>query len=250
MSALRSAFEAADLSDLPTPRSLTNERLLVLWALAVAEKAGRPIITPAEISTVLRDIYKIDLSRQRIQSLLAKESRTVARRKKAGLQAYQIMQTGLDELLGIASQTVVFVEPSEALSNIRKTEELLAGLRGTLSVCDPYVDGRTLDFLASCQAATAIRLLTVNITGPTAFARDVAAFNKQHGGKLRVRVAAQKDLHDRYIIHDDGLLHLGTSLNGFGKKQTFIVALGSDLRADVSVAFELRWEIAAATEIM
>ena len=108
------------------------------------------------------------------------------------------------------------------------------------------MDGRTLDFLAACESATAIRLLTANISKPNPFARDVAAFNREHGGKLEVRVAAQKTLHDRYIIHDDGLLLLGTSLNGLGKKQTFVVALGPDLRADVSAAFESRWQTATA----
>jgi hypothetical protein len=192
---------------------------------------------------VLRDTYKIALPRQKIQALLAAERRTVARHKKAGVRAYQIMQAGVNEVAAAAS-TVVFVEPEQALNNIREIEETLAALQGALSVCDPYVDGRTLDFLATCGSATTIRLLTVNINKPNPFARDVTAFNKEHGGKLEVRVAAQKDLHDRYIIHDDGLLLLGTSLNGFGKKQTFVVALGPDIRGDVAAAFDSRWQAA------
>ncbi|MGB6836283.1 MAG: hypothetical protein WBF66_01095 [Dehalococcoidia bacterium] len=201
-------------------------------------------MTPAEISMVLRDTYKIALPRQKIQTLLAAERGTVARRKKAGVRAYQIMQIGVDEVLAATSTTVVFVEPEQALSKIRETEEILSSLRGMISVCDPYVDGRTLDFLAICGNATTIRLLTVNIGKPSPFARDIAAFNKEHAGKLEVRVATQKDLHDRYIIHDDGLLLLGTSLNGLGKKQSFVIALGPDLRADVSGAFESRWQTA------
>jgi len=223
---------------------LAEERTLPLWVLAAAEKAGEKIMTPAEISMVLRDTYKVALSRQKIQALLAAERGTVARRKKAGVQAYQIMQAGVNEVVASASSTVVFVEPEQALSNIRQIEETLAGLQGALSVCDPYVDGRTLDFLAACESATAIRLLTVNINKPNVFARDVTAFNKEHGGKLEVRVAAQKDLHDRYIVHENGLLLLGTSLNGFGKKQTFVVALGPDLRGDVAAAFDSRWQAA------
>lgn len=244
--ALLAAFRTVDLSGLPPLGSLADERAHSLWVLTAAEKAGEPVLTAREISLVLRDAYKIALSRQKIQVLLAKEKGTVARRKKNKVRAYQIMQSGLDEVAAAASATVVFVEPEQALSKIRETEEILAGLQGTLSVCDPYVDGRTLDFLATCGSATAIRLLTVNIRKPNPFARDIIAFNKEHAGKLEVRVATQRDLHDRYIIHDDGLLLLGTSLNGLGKKQSFVVALGPDLRADVSTAFESRWQTATA----
>ena len=242
---LPAAFRAADLSELPPVDAMASDRTLTLWVLAAGESAGQKIMTPTEISVVLRDTYKIAVPRQKIQALLAAEQGTVVRRRKAGLRAYQIMQSGVSEITTSASTTVVFLEPEQALTKIRETEEILAGLQGTLSVCDPYVDGRTLDLLATCENAATIRLLTVNIKRPNPFARDIAAFNKEHGGRLEVRVATQKDLHDRYIIHDNGLLLLGTSLNGLGKKQSFVVALGADLRADVSAAFESRWQSAA-----
>jgi hypothetical protein len=150
------------------------------------------------------------------------------------------MQAGVDELVASAA-VVVFVDPQQALSSIRETQAILADLRGDLSVCDPYVDGRTLDLLADCKAAASIRLLTMNIHKCTAFERDVAAFNREHGGILNVRVASQKVLHDRYIIHDDGMLLLGTSLNGLGLKQSFVVSLGEDLRSTVLRAFDDVW---------
>ena len=93
------------------------------------------------------------------------------------------------------------------------------------------MDGRTLDLLTDCKAATSIRLLTVHIDKRTAFERDVRAFRKEHGDILHVRVATQKVLHDRYIIHDDGMLFSGTSLSGLGLKQSVLVSLGEDLRS-------------------
>ncbi len=231
-----------EAKDLPPLDSIGDDRARALWVLAAAEQAGESVLTPAEISTALRDVHKIALPRQRVQALLAKEKGTVAPRKKGGVRAYQIMQAGVDVVTASSTTTVIFVEPEQAFSKIRKTEEILAGLQGTLRVCDPYVDGRTLDFLAGCQSAAAIRLLTVNIGKPNPFARDLTAFNKEHGGRLEARVAAQRDLHDRYIIHDDGLLLLGASLNGLGKKQSFVIAVGNDLRAAVATAFESRWK--------
>lgn len=244
MTGVLAAFNAASPPDLPPLESLSDELMRTLWVLAVGAKVGQAIMTASEVSTVLRDVYGIALPRQKIQVLLAKEKETVARRKKNGVRAYQVMQAGVDQVAAASSSTVVFVEPEQAFSKIRETEEMLAGLRGMLTVCDPYVDGRTLDFLAECRSASAIHLLTVNITKPSPFRRDLAAFNKEHSGILEVRVATRKDLHDRYILHDDGLLLLGTSLKDLGRKQSFVVALGFDLRADVSAAFESRWQVA------
>ncbi len=81
----------------------------------------------------------------------------------------------------------------------------------------------------------------MNIGKLTAFQRDARAFNKEHGGILDVRVAPQKVLHDRYVIHDDGMALLGTSLNGLGLKQSFVVSLGEDLRSTALRAFDDVW---------
>jgi hypothetical protein len=141
----------------------------------------------------------------------------------------------------------VFVDPTQALSGIRETQGILADLQGDLSVCDPYVDGRTLDFLADCKAGTSIRLLTYNIKKPTAFERDVKAFNREHDSPLEVRVATAKVLHDRYIIHEGGMLLLGTSLNGLGQKQSFVVSIGQDLRSTTLQAFDALWSEGSAS---
>ena len=244
MNGVVAAFKGAELSGLPPRESLSEELGKALWVLAMGRKVGEASMTPCEISTVLRDVHGIALPRQKIQALLAKEKGTVVRRKRKGIWAYQIMQAGLDRVAGASSSTAVLIEPEKAFTRIREIEDILAGLRGVLSICDPYVDARTLDFVAECRRASAIRLLTVTITKPGRFGRDLAAFNREHTGVLEVRVAAQKDLHDRYVVHDDGLLLLGTSLNGLARKQSFVVALGSDLRADVCAAFDSRWQVA------
>ena len=54
-----------------------------------------------------------------------------------------------------------------------------------------------------------------------------------------------KDLHDRYIIDDAGMWLLGQSLNGIGKKQTFLVLVGADIRQLVSDGFLRRWNSAS-----
>jgi hypothetical protein len=238
---LSTKFRDANLTGLPPLSGLQDARSQALWVLWVAkDRLNETTMTPAEISSVLRDAYGISVSRQKIEASLSKELAAVVRRKQNGRRAYQLMQVGIDELTA-KSAVVIFVDPQQALSKIRETQAVLADLRGALRVCDPYVDGRTLDLLADCKAAASIRLLTVTVNKRAAFERDMKAFIREHGDILEVRVASQWALHDRYIIHDDGMLLFGTSLNGLGGKQSFVVSLGEDLRSTVLRAFDDVW---------
>ena len=143
------------------------------------------------------------------------------------------------------SFAATFINPSKALTEIRKVEELLGGLSGALRICDPYVDKKTLDLLAECTAASKIALLTVNVQKESSFRRDLEAFSRQHPVPLEVRIAAAARLHDRYVIHGTGILIFGGSLNGLGKKQSFIVGLGDGMKAVVADEFDREWRTAA-----
>lgn len=238
---LASDFASADAEGHRTIHQFQREREQVLYTLAAGKnEVGIEFMTPAQLSDVLRDCYHISVPRQRITALLSKEKGSVAKRRIAGKQHYKIMKKGEDEIRS-SGITSVFIEPEAALSQIRRVEETLAGLRGSLKVCDPYVDNHTLDMLAECRAAEHISLLTVNLNKEARFRRDMASFVKEHGNILDVRVLENGKLHDRYIIHADGMLLLGTSLNGLGKKQSFVVSLGEDLRHAVSPAFNRCW---------
>lgn len=238
-------FRASDQDGLPDVRQL-DERHQVFWVLRLAqEKLDITVMTPAEISNVLRDVYGILVSRQKVEAILSREKKTVARRRKSNARAYQLMGAGSEEL-DAASDRVMFVEPSKGFSGLRETHTLLASLTGELRVCDPYVDERTLDMLAAASSASAIRLLTFNVKKTAGLRHTVKTFVLQHGVNLEIRLAPSKVLHDRYVIHDAGMLLFGTSLNGIGLKQTFVVALGDDIRATVLAAFDSAWTHATA----
>jgi hypothetical protein len=68
------------------------------------------------------------------------------------------------------------------------------------------------------------------------------AFVTEHGIALDARTLPHGVLHDRFLIHDDGMLMFGTSLNGLGLKQSFVVALGEDIRASVAATFDADWQ--------
>jgi hypothetical protein len=242
---LAEAFEAADISGFPDVRTLGDERKEALWVLWVGrEKAATAVMSAADVSSVLRDVFGIHVSRQRAQSLLAAEKRTVVPRRNGRETGYQIMQAGIDEVAG--SSMATYIDPDRALSSIRKVEAILSGLTGTVRLCDPYVDGRTLDLLTESKKATSIQLLTANVNDVSVLMRDIKAFHRQHGNHLEVRIAKTPGLHDRYAIDDIAMMMFGTSLNGIGFKQSFIVALGPDIRASMIPVFDSTWSQATA----
>lgn len=123
---------------------------------------------------------------------------------------------------------------------------MFGSLTGDISVCDPYVDGRTLDMLAHLDQARSIRLLSMKIDKPSGIVRDAKAFVAEHRKPLTIRLGQQGQLHDRYVIYDDGMLLVGTSLNSIGLKQSFVVVLGEDIRASVLRSFDDAWTMGTA----
>jgi hypothetical protein len=243
VSSAADAFRSVDPSALPNLDQL-DERRQMFWILHVAkDQLDRPTMTPAEISAVLRDVYGIDLPRQRIEAALAAEKGTVVRRKIDGRRAYQLMAAGSAEL-DSAKGAAIFIDPASGFTGLRQTHGVLAALKGDVRVCDPYADTRTLDMFAEVRSAGSIRLLTHSVKGPDGFMQAVKAFEREHGVSLEVRRSPPGVLHDRYAIHDDGMLMFGTSLNGLGLKQSFVVALGEDLRSAALAAFEATWDTA------
>ena len=235
------AFSQADSSDMP-PLAELDDRLRIFWVLRLAQdELGKTSMTPAEISVVLRDVHGYDIPRQRIEGVLGSEKGTVARRKLGGLRAYQLMNPGRDEL-DSSKVSAVFINPAEGFKGLRVAHALLETLKGEIRVCDPYADARTLDMLALCQEASVIRLLTHKVQGPDGFKQAQQAFEREHKIGLDVRIAPKDVLHDRYAIHEDGMLLFGTSLNGLGLKQSFVIALGEDLRTATLAAFEATWD--------
>lgn len=147
-------------------------------------------------------------------------------------------------MLSVPDEAVTFVNPATALQSTLKLHDILRQLLGALSVCDPYLDHLTLEHLEACGKGRRIRLLTqkVNDTGPL---RRVFEAANLAGFGFEVRVASGKPLHDRYIIDERAMLILGGSLNGFGKKQSFVIQVGTDVRKTVLDAFDNEWAKAA-----
>ena len=230
----------ADTSGFPALEAL-GEREQVFWVLGVAkERLGVKWLRASQVADALRDVYGVHIPRQRVQAILAADRKAVAVSRNGGLRSYQVMKAGLDDLLS-KGPDVLFIEPNKALTGLRSVQALMGSFTGLLRFCDPYVASASLDLLADATGVQEVRLLTVNVSKPEVFVRDLAALRKEHSATIEVRQAAAGTLHDRYGIDDDRMLHFGTSLNGLGKKQSFIVELGEDVRSSALSAFDAAW---------
>lgn len=226
--------------ELPEFRALPDERAQVLWVLARAKQGAPSRLTASQISTVLREEFSMLVPYQRVGRILDELPKGTLARFRSRPATFEIMQLGLDELVS-RSPSLLFIQPETAFTGIRTLEAILSQTTGDVRVCDPYIEGRSLDFLAACTASASIHLLTANVLKEARFRRDLTAFRQEHTTPIEVRRVTTNALHDRYIIDDASILLLGTSLNGIGRKQTFVVELGPDLRAAALSAFNREW---------
>lgn len=215
-----------------------------LWVMLVAADAlGETQLTPAEISAGLHNGPRINISRQRIEGMLRQQPKLVSRKRVGGKWRYTLMQAGIG-YLSQASAGVLFVEPEQALTQVRAIQDLFGQVTGIVRICDPYLAPRSLDFILECRSASELRLLTRQIQKQSAFVGDLKAARSELGVPITVKVAGASVLHDRYLIHDNGMLIFGTSLNGLGNKQTIVVEAGQDLRTMALGAFDRDWKSA------
>jgi len=186
-------------------------------------------------------MYGLNIHWRTIDALLSKVKSLVARRKRSRRWEYTLLGAGKAEVT-LGSDTIL-VDPSAALQATFRLHDLLAKLSGDVRICDPYLDDKTLEHLQACPKNQPLRLLTMNVKDSGPLRRLVAAA-KSASYQLEIRVVGAAILHDRYIIDDKSLLILGTSLNGFGKKQSFVIRAGDDIRSAVMLAFDLLWAAA------
>ena len=91
-------------------------------------------------------------------------------------------------------------------------------------------------------SATAIRLLTWKISGTPTLRLALGALSATE--QVEVRKPPADILHDKYIIDDNTMLIVGTSLNSFGKKQSFVIKAGQDIRSALLANFNQLWTTA------
>lgn len=208
----------------------------------LADGQPEPWTTGLHVSNHLRTQCGISIHWRTINAILGKRRALVVRRKRRNRWEYMLLDAGKAEITG--SVDTILVDPSTALQATLKLHDILAKVTGAVRICDPYLDEKTIEHLAACPKNQPLRLLTMNVRDSGTLRRVVAAA-KASSYQLEIRVVAAAVLHDRYVIDDKSMFILGTSLNGFGKKQSFVIRAGDDMRGALLAAFDALWLAAA-----
>ncbi len=196
-------------------------------------------LTCADISRLLRQDWGINIHWRTIWATFDKNRTLVTRRKRGHKWHYAILAKGR-EILKASDNKVTVIDPKNAIQHLRSFHDQLSELKGCIYICDPYLDASTLEHLDSCAEGTYISLLTHNIQDSGRLRQLISAFPSTKR-KIEVRKTKKAVIHDRYIIDKKGMLILGTSLNGFGKKQCFIISVGQDIRSTMLDSFKRHW---------
>ncbi|MFM9995573.1 MAG: hypothetical protein ACKVU4_07200 [Phycisphaerales bacterium] len=203
--------------------------------------AGDPVEARAAavVSKHLLEKHGIHIHWRTIETEFRKAKNLVKASKRDGQWVFAPLKACLEHLNGAASD-ILLVDPSKAVAATATLHDTLAALSGTIRVCDPYLDAQTLHHLDAVPTQSTIRLLTYNITDSGTTRSLVQAFASK-GVTLEVRRAHANVMHDRYVIAGQGVLILGTSLNGFGKKQCFVVRAGQSIAGSLTKTFDDLW---------
>jgi hypothetical protein len=90
--------------------------------------------------------------------------------------------------------------------------DLIRSATQRIILIDNYVDESVLTLLSKREAEVTIQILTNSIS--KALALDIEKFNRQYSA---IEVQMFKSSHDRFLIIDDDIYHIGASLKDLGK---------------------------------
>ncbi|NIM11660.1 MAG: hypothetical protein GTO45_06170 [Candidatus Aminicenantes bacterium] len=196
-------------------------------------------LTATDISKILFDDYGIHVHWKTISSILLKNTDLVIRRKRKLSWQFSILEKGR-EFISRTVRKINVIDPENSIQNVITFHDFLSGLGDNIRICDPYLDTNTIEHLDSCKDGVKIKLITHNIKDSGRLRQLISAFNrsKRH---IEIKKTPISVIHDRYIIDDKIMLILGTSLNGFGKKQCFLIKAGKDIRSAMLNNFKKHW---------
>jgi hypothetical protein len=223
----------------PHPGDFQEPLQQVLALLFNSKKARADWLTASKISSSLLKDHGLSLNWKTIEKILSDNPKLAARRKKNKKWEFTITSPG-QQHISSGNNPILFVNPVKAVQAVVSLHQFFGDLKGSVRICDPYLDLLTVQHLEVFTAATAIRFLTSKISDTPTLRLGLTALGSQ-GRQVEVRKPISDILHDRYVIDDSSMLILGTSLNSFGKKQCFVIKAGQDIRNVLLNNFNQIW---------
>jgi hypothetical protein len=212
---------------------------LALRGLVEASTNSKLPCSGVEISKHLLTNHASNVHWKSIEAALRKAKGLAHSSKRNGRWVFNPLKAALDRVNG-ANDSIALIDPSKAVMATVRLHDTLAALSGLVRLCDPYLDQKSLHHLDAIPEKTTLRVLTFNITDSGTTRSLVQAFAAK-GVVLEIRKAHANVLHDRYLVAGGQVLILGTSLNGFGKKQCFVIRAGQSIADSLQATFDGLW---------
>jgi len=232
------AEEAGQLSDL---HSLGRVEDQALWVLMFAkDKVSVPCLSAAEISTVLADVFEVSADEGAVRMAMNRAKGKVHVKAHGRTKKFSIMKKGREAVYSAGKDTVIIVDPARPCQAISKIAKLLGAFSGAVSICDPYLDKRTLEVVNMMPQTCVIRLLSNPPRDGQAFVRYYRAY-KQERENVDIRTIPPGQIHDRYILADQFVYIFGHSLNAVGTKQSLVIKLTGDVKRQLQEWFGGTW---------
>ncbi|MDO9183715.1 MAG: hypothetical protein Q7U04_14975 [Bacteriovorax sp.] len=223
--------------------ALADLQAKALWVLDNITDDNEDRFSAITISDYLIEKCGFNTSRQAITFAL-KRDKKICNKNRDG---YKLMEYGRKKLLEQTRNNVIFIESGKPFSakNIA-LKEVFSGFVGTVKICDPFVDIYTLDIIfKNIDKKSPVSILTANVIDrPNGTFRRHLEELKQEGFKIEVKIYKESTLHDRYMMDDKSFWLSGNSLNHLGKKESFLILLGSDIYQSMNSVFSNRWKVA------
>ena len=105
-------------------------------------------------------------------------------------------------------------------------EQLVQQAKQSIVLIDNYVDASVIDLLGQRPIATSVDIYAECVSA--ALSRAATLFNAQHPDKQVALHTCSSRFHDRFLIIDDDVYHLGASIKDLGRRLFAFSRMGMD----------------------
>lgn len=242
-------FRTVETEVKQTLSKITSPLKLGLCVLTLAQdRFGVEYLSLNEIIESL-DRLGVAVNRIRLVRALAGAGNRIRRVEVKGVTKYKVMtvgRQGVEDIISITGPQVVYMEGDKPRTARKKLKDIIATMRGTIRICDPYYGVRTLDILELFPSRCDIRFLTAKTTEKSAKIKSAISDFKKEYPKVEIRIYPRdRELHDRYVIAGNRLLIIGHGIKDIGNKESFIIQVDSTYAGDLIRMllniFDQRW---------
>ena len=225
-----------------------------LWCLLVVkDNILVKRLTAKAINFILAHIKEINVDEKSIIRAFSRAGSKIKADKTNSKVFYEIMSPGKEYLTNIfinGNSKIYFVNGSNAWSSTNKNlPTLIKKLSQEIIIIDPYYGLGTLYNLEKISENKEIRFLTSKIgsdENEDKFKKEFLKFKNEFKNIQIKKYDKFYELHDRYIMSDNGLIIIGHGIKDLGSKESFIVALFDEeiksLIPTLAESFEDKWK--------